>query len=109
MIGHSFCPILNLNGAGSVKIDRLIAHSFCPVLNLNGAGSVKIGRLIGHSFCPVLNINCTGSGKADFGDFNNGVCDVMKIAIAESNSGTGLVIQYTLCFSPDVPDVIPSG
>ena len=47
--------LFSLNGAGSIKIDRMIGHSFCPILNLNGAGSVlyiesdKLDRLIGHS------------------------------------------------------------
>ena len=76
-------------GCSRFIFDRSIDRTQ-SLFSLNGAGSIKIDRMIGHSFCPVLNINCTGSGKADFGDFNNGVCDVMKIAIAESNTDVGL-------------------
>ena len=53
--------MFSLNGAGSIKIDRLIGPSLCAILNLNGAGSVSIDRTIGHSFCPILNLNGAGS------------------------------------------------
>ena len=39
---------------------------------------------------------------SDFEDFSNGVCHVMKIAIAESNPDMGLLTQQTFCFSPDI-------
>ena len=42
-----------------------------------------------------------GQLYSDFRDFNNGVCQVMKITIAESNPGMGLLNTKTFCFSPD--------
>ena len=40
---------------------------------------------------------------ADLGDFDNGVYDVMKIIIGESNLDLGLLTQQTFCFSLDIP------
>ena len=39
---------------------------------------------------------------SDFEDFKNGVCHVIKIAVAEINPGMGLVIPQTVCWIPDV-------
>ena len=38
----------------------------------------------------------------DFGDLNNGVCHIMKIAIAESNPDMGLLAHQTFSCSFDV-------
>ena len=39
---------------------------------------------------------------SDFGDFNNGLCHVMKITIAESNLAFGLRTQYLSYFVLDI-------
>ena len=39
---------------------------------------------------------------SDFGDFNNGVCHVLKITVVESNPDMGLLTKQTVCFSPDL-------
>ena len=39
---------------------------------------------------------------SDFGDFNNGVCHLVEITIAESKPDMDSLIQQTFCFSPDV-------
>ena len=39
-----------------------------------------------------------------FGDFNNGVCHVMMITVAECNPGVGLLTQQTYCISPCARD-----
>ena len=39
---------------------------------------------------------------SDVGDFVNGVCQVMKIIVAESSLDTGLLLQQMCCFCRDV-------
>ena len=39
---------------------------------------------------------------SDFGDFNNEVCHVMKMTIAENNLDMVLLQQQTFCFSSNV-------
>ena len=39
---------------------------------------------------------------SDLGDSNYGVCHIMKITIAESNTDQGLLLQQPFCFNPSV-------
>ena len=48
-----------------------------------------------HSTTPAAN--------SHFGDFSDGVCFVLKITTAESKPDMELLMQYTFCFSSNVP------
>ena len=54
--------------------------------------------------CHTIHVQCylpLRQLHPDFGHFNNELCHVMKIATAESNLDTGLVVQETFRFKPE--------